>query len=103
MKKRNCNSELLARFANLKVVGIGETIIPDSDGSLSTLLEQLELILGDAPWCHSFDTDGTGELIIRTGLDVEMSGELELMRDDDGEPLVRTVDGQLVNQGETDE
>ena len=95
--------DVFNRFAQLKVVGIGETIIPDSDGSLSTLLEQLGAILGDAPWCHSFDTDGTGELIIRTGLDVEMGGELDLMRDDDGEPLVRTVDGQLVNQEETNE
>lgn len=59
----------------------GEMIIPDNDGSSRTLLKQVRCILegrGSLDYCPR-----TGELIIRTGLDVHLGGDLVPMGDDD--------------------
>ena len=67
------------RFSDM--AGRGEMIIPDSDGSAKTLLEQVRCILegrGDLDYCPR-----TGELIIRTGLDIHMGGDLVPLEDDD--------------------
>lgn len=61
--------------------GHGEMIIPASDGSAKTLLEQVRAILdgrGSFDYCPT-----TGELIIRTGLDIHMGGDLVPLDDDD--------------------
>lgn len=61
--------------------GIGEIVIPASDGSASTLLLQIRCILdgmGSFDYCPT-----TGELIIRTGLDIQMGGDLVPLHDDD--------------------
>jgi hypothetical protein len=66
--------------AQFRMAGIGEIIIPESDGGTATLLRQIRCILdghGTLDFCPT-----TGELIIRTGLDVQMGGELVLMDDD---------------------
>lgn len=62
--------------------GFGEMIIPDSDGTAKTLLDQIQYILEGH---GEFDYDSeTGELIIRTGLDIQMGGDLvPLDREDD--------------------
>jgi hypothetical protein len=64
----------------------GEMAVPEGDGSLGTLLEQMQLILGEAAWQYEF-CEVTGELMIRTGVDVQMGGDLDLLMDDDGEPI----------------
>lgn len=54
--------------------GRGEMIIPRPDGSAKTLLEQVRCLLegrGSFDYCPT-----TGELIIRTGLDVHLGGDL---------------------------
>jgi hypothetical protein len=69
--------------AQFRMAGTGEIIIPESDGGTKTLLAQIRCILeghGTLDFCPT-----TGELIIRTGLDVQMGGELVLMSDDDSE------------------
>lgn len=61
--------------------GHGEMIIPASDGTAKTLLEQVRRILdghGSLDYCPT-----TGELIIRTGLDVQMGGDLVPLDVDD--------------------
>jgi hypothetical protein len=69
--------------AQFRMAGTGEIIIPESDGGTKTLLAQIRCILeghGTLDFCPT-----TGELIIRTGLDVQMGGELVLMGDDDSD------------------
>lgn len=56
-------------------------VILASDGSAKTLLEQIRCILdgrGSFDYCPT-----TGELIIRTGLDVQMGGDLAPLGDDE--------------------
>lgn len=67
-----------------RVAGIGEMIIPESDGCHSTLLKQLEAILADANWSTEY-CERTGEIMIRTGLDHDMGGDLFKIGDDDDE------------------
>jgi hypothetical protein len=69
--------------AQFRMAGTGEIIIPESDGGTATLLRQIRCILdghGTLDFCPT-----TGELIIRTGLDVQMGGELVTMGDDDSD------------------
>jgi hypothetical protein len=65
-----------------RVAGIGEMIIPESDGCHSTLLKQLKAILADANWSTEFCAR-TGEIMIRTGLDHDMGGDLFRIDGDD--------------------
>jgi hypothetical protein len=61
--------------------GFGEMIIPATDGSAKTLLEQIRCILEGH---GSFDHDSeTGELLIRTGLDIHMGGDLVPLNTDE--------------------
>jgi hypothetical protein len=65
----------------MATAGHGEMIIPASDGSSKTLLDQIRCILdgrGSFDYCPT-----TGELIIRTGLDMQMGGDLVPMDDDE--------------------
>lgn len=69
------NVETAADYpAHSRVAATGEMIIPESDGSAKTLLQQVKCILdgrGSLDYCPT-----TGEVIIRTGLDIHMGGEL---------------------------
>jgi hypothetical protein len=63
--------------AQFRMAGIGEIIIPETDGSAATLLKQMRCILdgrGSFDYCEK-----TGELLIRTGLDLQMGGDLVLL------------------------
>lgn len=65
----------------MATAGHGEMIIPESDGTVGTLLLQVQCILrgrGTFGCCPR-----TGELVIRTGLDVQMGGELVPLDGDD--------------------
>jgi len=67
--------------AQFRMAGVGEMIIPEGDGSGYTLLKQIRCILegrGSFDYCEK-----TGELIIRTGLDLQMGGDLVLLDDSD--------------------
>jgi hypothetical protein len=67
--------------AQFRIAGIGEIIIPESDGSAATLLKQMRCILdgrGSFDYCEK-----TGELLIRTGLDLQMGGDLVVLDDSD--------------------
>lgn len=69
--------------AQFRMAGIGEMIIPESDGSAKTLLTQIRCILdgrGSFDYCEK-----TGELLIRTGLDLQMGGDLVLLEADGDE------------------
>jgi len=61
--------------------GYGEMVIPAVDGTAKTLLEQVRCLLdgrGTFDYCPT-----TGELLIRTGLDVQMGGDLVPLDGDD--------------------
>jgi len=63
--------------AQFRMAGTGEIIIPETDGSAATLLKQIRCILdgrGSFDYCEK-----TGELLIRTGLDLHMGGELVVL------------------------
>lgn len=65
----------------MATAGHGEMIIPASDGSAKRLLDQIRCILdgrGSFDYCPK-----TGELIIRTGLDIHMGGDLVPLDGDD--------------------
>jgi hypothetical protein len=64
-----------------RTAGHGEMIIPDNDGSAKTLLQQIQCILeGRGSFDYAADT---GELIIRTGLDIHMGGDLVPLENED--------------------
>lgn len=69
--------------AQFRMAGTGEIIILESDGSAATLLKQIRCILdghGSFDYCPK-----TGELLIRTGLDLQMGGDLVLLETDGDE------------------
>lgn len=66
------NGDTYPRYGS--TAGHGEMVIPAPDGSAKTLLEQVRCLLegnGSFDYCPT-----TGELIIRTGLDIHMGGDL---------------------------
>ena len=67
--------------AQFRMAGMGEIIIPESDGSAATLLAQIRCILeggGSLDYCEK-----NGELIVRTGLVLRMPGELAMLENDE--------------------